>query len=64
LWIFLCDELSPDISVAWETVIAAFGMVSPVGPSVLKRPQRTFFTSMLPTMMFQTQMGHIIHSLS
>jgi hypothetical protein len=51
-------------SVAWETVIAAFGMISPVGPSVLKRPQRAFFTSMLPTVMFQTQMSQNVRCLS
>jgi hypothetical protein len=45
-------------------VIAAFGMISPMGPAMLKRPQRAFFTSMLPTVMFQTQMSHNVRCLS
>jgi hypothetical protein len=64
MWILLCGELSLDWSIAWEAVIATFGMISPVGPSVLKRPQRAFFASMLPTVTLQTQMGRNVPRLS
>jgi hypothetical protein len=56
--------LSPDRSVAWETVIAAFGMISQVGPSVLKCPEKAFCASLLKTMMFHTHTGRNVHRLS
>jgi hypothetical protein len=45
-------------------VIAASGTVSPVGPAVLKRPERAFFAGLFPTMMFHSQTGRNVHHLS
>jgi hypothetical protein len=45
-------------------VIAAFGMISPVGPPVLKRPERACFSSLLPTVMLHAQAGSIVGRLS
>jgi hypothetical protein len=42
-----------DRSVAPETVIAAFGTISLVGPPVLEGPERTGLSGLLPTVMFQ-----------
>ena len=58
------DTISRERSLAWETVIAAFGMISPVGPPVLERPERAFCASLLPTVMFHTQTSRNAHRLS
>ena len=51
-------------SLAWETVIAAFGAVSPVRPSVFKHPGRAFCASFLRSVMLHAQMGRSFHRLS
>ena len=45
-------------------MIAAFGTISQVGPSVLKRPKRAFFACLLPAMTFQAHSGRNAHYLS
>ena len=58
------DTYSPDRSLGWETVIAAFGTISPVSPPVLECPERVLCASLFPTMMFHTQTGRTVHRLS
>jgi hypothetical protein len=66
IWVLLFDDRSylPKKSLAWETVIAAFGMISQVGPAALERPERASFARLLPTMMFHAQTGRNAHCLS